>query len=880
MTTIHSPVLLAERITSFRHPDDTSEPATNAKTVDHTELNLSGTFSKDFARTQPDRSDSVTAAGVEGHEDTPVTHNEEPQSSEPSAKEQDAAATNYDDDQASIIDGPLKTIPLVQYRGFASRLTSKQRSQEAKFLQSQIEALELQKDALEELSSDSDSDTDSAVDRAERPRAIPSTKRVDWHQFKTRNWCDCIAFTTWAAEAKVHRRPHAFEVLVGTARYYWERRTNQWIQDPAGVQGQNPREEHDDVPIGKLPQVPERIRINSRPILAFLANLMDSSDGKRSKVMMRPYKILIRHKQAIRKKYQELAQRWESHAHVAEDQAPPSLNNDSGQSPTTTQQFIRSHSNNSDSDIQSTAKSTSCVEESSEKGDAPADETISGTEAKGETGTPKQEDEEETPILDSFEAYTDFKCLVNFIDEDIVPVMEAYRNKTVTTVRFHDLWHLFKPGDHVLVKDTQVAGNGFFRAAKFPQSVEKNQVYRVFHVTGGRPYLRESRYDNNFSSPKVSSSFTIGAYRIGFDGTTFGTVHKLFHIPPFRGEKEITSLGVFPLRFDPNSETIEAELSASGKKFLELTTPRHLMYRGMTATTKHDGDLCPETARAMEEINGQVIVDFKEARQENLEWITSHSKPQLIEGDDRELSENYENTVWANENERDADLVCSHNDEIFEDHAIDRVYSSDHVSKNPFLSNYQESPENSDGNNFEAEDLVLLPKTVCAFVLQRRTFALLNIDGLEPIGAQSQGWDDLRLLPGHKEMILAQALSHFRDKGEKGRRRKEGYDLVRGKGQGLIMLLHGFPGVGKTSTAECIAAKIQRPLYPITCGDLGTNVETVDKRLELIFSKAQKWDCVLLLDEADVFLGERTKDDIHRNAMVSGEFKGFPFSLD
>lgn len=43
-------------------------------------------------------------------------------------------------------------------------------------------------------------------------------------------------------------------------------------------------------------------------------------------------------------------------------------------------------------------------------------------------------------------------------------------------------------------------------------------------------------------------------------------------------------------------------------------------------------------------------------------------------------------------------------------------------------------------------------------------------------------------------------------------------DLVRGKGEGLIILLHGVPGVGKTSTAECVAEYTGRPLFALTCG--------------------------------------------------------------
>jgi hypothetical protein len=57
-------------------------------------------------------------------------------------------------------------------------------------------------------------------------------------------------------------------------------------------------------------------------------------------------------------------------------------------------------------------------------------------------------------------------------------------------------------------------------------------------------------------------------------------------------------------------------------------------------------------------------------------------------------------------------------------------------------------------------------------------------------------------------------------------------DLVRGKGKGVVILLHEVPGVGKTSTAECVAFHLGRPLFPITCSDLGIDANTVELRLE------------------------------------------------
>lgn len=44
----------------------------------------------------------------------------------------------------------------------------------------------------------------------------------------------------------------------------------------------------------------------------------------------------------------------------------------------------------------------------------------------------------------------------------------------------------------------------------------------------------------------------------------------------------------------------------------------------------------------------------------------------------------------------------------------------------------------------------------------------------------------------------------------------------------------------------------------------------VESNLQSSFQLAQAWDRVLLLDEADVFLAERSQDNIARNALVSG----------
>lgn len=94
-------------------------------------------------------------------------------------------------------------------------------------------------------------------------------------------------------------------------------------------------------------------------------------------------------------------------------------------------------------------------------------------------------------------------------------------------------------------------------------------------------------------------------------------------------------------------------------------------------------------------------------------------------------------------------------------------------------------------------------------------------------------------------------------------------DIIQGKGRGLVSVLHGPPGVGKTLTAEGIAELLKRPLYCVSSGELGTNPAVLEQELNKILDIAHSWGAVLLLDEADVFLERRTMADMHRNALVS-----------
>lgn len=114
-----------------------------------------------------------------------------------------------------------------------------------------------------------------------------------------------------------------------------------------------------------------------------------------------------------------------------------------------------------------------------------------------------------------------------------------------------------------------------------------------------------------------------------------------------------------------------------------------------------------------------------------------------------------------------------------------------------------------------------------------------------------------------KELIESLVANHF------DRKPQVKSDFLPGKGEALLILLHGGSGTGKTLTSETVAELAMKPLYRVSCGDIGTKAEDVERYLESVLFIGSRWNCVVLLDEADVFLEERDKMDLKLNALVS-----------
>lgn len=397
------------------------------------------------------------------------------------------------------------------------------------------------------------------------------------------------------------------------------------------------------------------------------------------------------------------------------------------------------------------------------------------------------------------EAIIHLRALLKFMKEDMKAVFERHHllrsseALEATLVGFRDLWHLFIAGDLVVTDDT--TPSRIYRVSILPACdlfSSKRPVTEIRMRSEGSHNQVESVYKQ-----ESMSFLNVDVFYFDFDGRNFGPVEERFRILSYEGEKKVTDLPLFPLRFRKDAASIRSQMLDRGTKFCDLCTTVHREYNGLSAvepkeqvrflqTTQLTGNVELNPCTTMQ-IDSQVVIDSNLAYQKYPEKAPRFGLKSWMEDDDRIVKEAC-GIPGCTE--------CFRDRYIYDDHRIDRQRTIDFIKANRALLRLTNHSERL-SDDFK----LLLTNRVFGFVLRSRRWHFLDIDSVRPIQRHGEGFNALILPEGVPRLVEGLVQAHSPNKknaapaSSEPEQGEHQVDVVRGKGKGLIILLHGVPGV-------------------------------------------------------------------------------------
>ncbi|THU96035.1 P-loop containing nucleoside triphosphate hydrolase protein [Dendrothele bispora CBS 962.96] len=308
-----------------------------------------------------------------------------------------------------------------------------------------------------------------------------------------------------------------------------------------------------------------------------------------------------------------------------------------------------------------------------------------------------------------------------------------------------------------------------------------------------------------------------------------GKVQATILIREFEGTIPIDTLDVYPLKYHTEPALLRDTIIKRGKKWVDMIGVHHKQYDGV-AGFKKDNRLIRHS------VTGRIMVDR----------VNFHRK-----------NPNYQFPVPVVEG-----IECEPNMPMQFDDYGGPLPPSPPLPPLPTRLPPPNGDNSTAENNPELteEELLLTPTVVYGFSLSDKLWLEFNVDKVTDVQWNDEAFANLVLPADRKLMLKSLVEAHHRDTFD---------DFIKGKGHGLVINLFGPTGVGKTFSAEATSEHVRRPLYIVGAGDLGTDPSRMDIILERIFDMATTWKAIVLIDEADVFMEQRSLHDLERNAMVA-----------
>lgn len=419
------------------------------------------------------------------------------------------------------------------------------------------------------------------------------------------------------------------------------------------------------------------------------------------------------------------------------------------------------------------------------------------------------------------------QCYVDFMEEHIMPRYKQLAFGDTSgdfskKVHFDDLWWLFKPGDLLYTSPVLQIGK--------PRPSTEQRTWRLLKVTDSDSEWNLDAIEREHSSSLgkegnqggegennkkfQTEAMVLLCYYLDYTGTALCPVFSRITIQRFAGEIEMSSLKAYPLRLVTQGQEISEILRAERSDFTRYisTTPRpQMMHDGWSVAKNVEGWDINDEDESHEYVDSEVIVDFEESFQAHPNWrpnfFWSHIRAQP-------------NTKWKLDSfpiihwtdPQRSSIISEQQDLFLVKSGLNSLETNQWVAKDRFVTltdyasdyetgfappDYTTPPaEPPNYTELSDEELLLLPIRLFVYSLRDRRFFQIDIRNLKEIEQVQDPFRSLQIDPSHKDTVESLLYTHF-DRKTLDRRPGPAIpdqDLIRGKGRGVIILLHGAPG--------------------------------------------------------------------------------------